>query len=100
MTTPPKIFIVAGMPRTATTFLFQRFQDHPSIFCPYRKETSFFGGNYGRGEAWYHKLYAEMTAEQIGADVSPSYFLESSAIERIQRHAPGAPIDQLIAAEQ
>ncbi len=80
------------MPRTATTFLFQRFQEHPSIFCPYRKETSFFTGNYGRGIGWYHWLYKGMGENQIGADVSPSYFLEDRAIDRIRDHAPGARV--------
>ncbi len=91
-TDPPNLFIVAGMPRTATTYLFQRFQEHPGIFCPYRKETSFFAGNYGRGLAWYHGLYADMPQGQIGADVSPSYFLEPRAIDRIRRHAPDSRV--------
>jgi len=24
-----RLFVLAGMPRTATTFLYQRFQEHP-----------------------------------------------------------------------
>ncbi len=89
---PPRLFIVAGMPRTATTFLFQRFQEHPAIFCPYRKETNFFSVNYHRGIDWYQGLYAGMSPGQIGADVSPSYFLEQGSLARILKDAPDARV--------
>jgi hypothetical protein len=52
-----RLFVLAGMPRTATTFLYQRFQEHPEIFCPYRKETNFFSVNYAKGGAWYRDLF-------------------------------------------
>ena len=88
----PRRFIVAGMPRTATTFLYQRFQEHPAIFCPFRKETNYFSVNFHKGPDWYDKLYDEMPQGQIGADVSPVYFLDADAIERIRGQAPDAPI--------
>ena len=79
-----RLFIVAGMPRTATTFLYQRFQEHPAIFCPYRKETNFFSVTYSKGRDWYRDLYSDMKDDQIGADVSPVYFLDEKAIDRIR----------------
>jgi len=88
----PRRFIVAGMPRTATTFLYQRFQEHPAIFCPFRKETNYFSVNFHKGPDWYDKLYADMPAGQIGADVSPIYFLDEDAIERISTHEAESPI--------
>jgi hypothetical protein len=84
----PRVFVVAGMPRTATTFLYQRFQEHPSIFCPYRKETMYFSVNYERGPAWFRSLYDGMAPGQIGADVSPAYFLDERVIDRILRVDP------------
>lgn len=87
-----RLFILAGMPRTATTFLYQRFQEHPAIFCPYRKETNFFSVNNRKGLAWYHRLYADMTDGQIGADVSPVYFLDELAIERMRTFDPRTPV--------
>jgi len=88
----PKLFILAGMPRTATTFLYQRFQEHPAIFCPYRKETNFFSVNYHRGIDWYRELYADMVDSQTGVDVSPVYFLDEQAIDRILAFKPGTPV--------
>ena len=79
-----QLFIVAGMPRTATTFLYQRFQEHPHIFCPYRKETNFFCVNYHRGFQWYRGLYADMPNGYVAADVSPAYFLDGSAVDRMK----------------
>ncbi|MDH3275217.1 MAG: sulfotransferase domain-containing protein [Gammaproteobacteria bacterium] len=87
-----RLFILAGMPRTATTFLYQRFQEHPAIFCPYRKETNFFSVNYHKGPAWYRKLYDDMADGQIGADVSPAYFLDELAIDRIHAFEPRTPV--------
>jgi len=87
-----RIFILAGMPRTATTFLYQRFQEHPAIFCPFRKETNFFSVNYHKGADWYRRLYSDMADGQIGADVSPVYFLDELAIDRIRAFEPGTPV--------
>jgi hypothetical protein len=91
-TTQQRLFILAGMPRTATTFLYQRFQEHPAIFCPYRKETNFFSVNHTNGADWYRNLYTDMEPGQIGADVSPVYFLDDNAIDRIRTFEPEMPV--------
>ena len=91
-TASPRLFILAGMPRVATTFLYQRFLEHPAIFCPYRKETNFFSVNYDKGFAWYKKLYAGMAAGQVATDVSPVYFLDEPAIDRIRVFEPQPPV--------
>ena len=82
------LFIIAGMPRTATTFLYQRFQEHPGIFCPYRKETNFFSVNFGKGVDWYRGLYADAAPGQAMVDVSPVYFLDQAVIERVRVFEP------------
>jgi hypothetical protein len=71
----PNVFIIPGMPRCATTFLYHNLQKHPSVFCPFRKETNYFSVNYHKGIDWYRHLYREIRPGQIGADVSPSYLL-------------------------
>ncbi len=88
----PRVFVVAGMPRTATTFLYQRFQEHPAIFCPYRKETMYFSVNHDRGADWFRGLYDGMGDGQIGADVSPAYFLDEAVIDRILALDPVPPV--------
>jgi hypothetical protein len=87
-----RLFILAGMPRTATTFLYQRFLEHPAIFCPYRKETNFFSVNYDKGLDWYRGLYAGIADGQVAADVSPAYFLDELAVDRIRAFEPKTPV--------
>ena len=88
----PSVFIIAGMPRCGTTFLYHNLQKHPSVFCPFRKETNYFSVNHHRGIEWYRDLYRDIRPGQIGADVSPSYFLHGQTIARIIRFNPDTKI--------
>jgi hypothetical protein len=88
----PPLFIVAGMPRCGTTFLYHNFQKHPSIFCPFRKETNFFSTNFQRGVVWYGELFKGIGSGQIGVDVSPSYFLDKQSVTRIKELLPNAKV--------
>jgi len=87
-----RIFIVPGMPRAGTTFLYYKFNEHPSIFVPSRKESHFFSTNYEKGPDWYLSLYGDMKNEKAAADISTSYFLHDKAIERIKGFNPGAKV--------
>lgn len=78
------LFVVAGMPRGATTFLYHYLAKHPDIFLPFRKEVNYFCTNYGRGKAWYLSLFADMTDEYIAGDISPPCFLDEQSAERIK----------------
>jgi len=80
-----KIFVVAGMPRSGTTFLYHNLGQHPSIFLPFVKEVDYFSFNYYLGLDWYLGLFREMRADHIGFDISPSYFCDKLAIERIKK---------------
>ena len=82
----PTIFVVFGMPRTGTTYLYHSLQAHPDIFVPHRKESYYFTANYNKGLAWFASLYKSQQAGQIGADINPMYFLDSVAIERIRNY--------------
>lgn len=88
----PAIFIVFGMPRTGTTWLYHALPRHPDIFVPYRKESHYFSVNYCKGEAWFRSLYADMAPGQIGADINPMYYLDAQAVERIVDYDPAVKI--------
>ncbi len=77
------VCIVAGMPRAATTYLYQTLADHPGAFVPARKELEFYSINFERGADWYQSFFADCTQEQVGFDISPIYFFSDLAIERI-----------------
>lgn len=84
--------IVAGMPRSATTYLYHMLQDHPQIFTPYIKEINFFVAKYDRGIDWYLELFKEAGPDQTTFDVSPATFLDPDADQRITKHFPQAKI--------
>lgn len=79
-----RICIIAGMPRSGTTFLYHNLQKHPSLFLPYRKEVEYFSFNYDRGLDWYLKFFAEIRSDQVGCDVAPNYILCPEALQRIK----------------
>lgn len=79
------LFVVAGMPRGATTFLYHYLAQHPEIYLPFRKEVNYFCSNYDRGEDWYLSLYKDMPAAKVAGDISPPCFLDEHAIARIKQ---------------
>ncbi len=87
-----KIFVVLGMPRSGTTFLYHTLADHPRIFVPYRKESLYFSVNYDKGEGWYRDLYKDQASEQIGADVNPLYYLDPLSLDRILSFDPNIKV--------
>jgi len=83
-----KRFIVWGMPRSGTTFLYHTLPQHPEIFVPFRKESHFFSVNYEKGIEWYNSLYKEQSVNELGADINPLYYLDSLSIERALEFDP------------
>jgi hypothetical protein len=81
----PNLCIVAGFPRAGSTFLYHNLGLHPQLFSPFRKETNFFLSNYERGLKWYLSLFKERSIHhKYCLDISPSYFVDTSTIQRIQ----------------
>lgn len=89
---PLRMFVVAGMPRSGTTFLYHNLQKHPALFLPFRKELNYFAVNYARGAEWYRSLYREIAPDQLGGDISPFYFMDQRAIQRIAEFSPDAKV--------
>jgi hypothetical protein len=87
-----KVCIIAGMPRAGTTFLYHTLAKHPGIFVPLRKETDFFSVNYYRGMDWYLGFFNDMQKKQAGFDISPMYFMDKKALERILQFNKNAKV--------
>lgn len=88
MTGAPRLFVIAGMPRTGTTSLFHILGGHPEIFQPFRKEVGYFLLNHERGPEWFRRVYERMGPQQVGLDVTPEYFFSPSAIARLAATVP------------
>lgn len=77
-------FVIAGMPRAGTTFLYHAFATHPDAFVPYRKELRFFSANHHRGTGWYSRFFSRGAANLLRVDASPDYFMDRAAPARIR----------------
>ena len=80
-----KIHIVAGFPRSGTTFLYHNLQKHPSVYVPYRKELAFFAYYHSKGYQWYLNHFKDMKTNQIGFDISSLYLLSRDTIRKIKK---------------
>lgn len=81
------LFVVPGMPRAGTTFLYHNLQKHPQIFLPFRKEIDFFNDIYRyRGIDWYNSLFKEIKPGQIAGDLSPACWFETNTIKYISEY--------------
>lgn len=87
------LFVVPGMPRAGTTFLYHNLQKHPQVFLPFRKEIDFFCEIYRfRGIDWFHSLYKEIKPSQIAGDLSPACWFDPGAIGYIKQYDPNVKV--------
>jgi hypothetical protein len=74
-------FLVLGVPRSATTWLYAALSTHPDIYLPESKEQEFFGDfQFPLGRNWYFRYFAARAGQRVAGDVSIGYF-----------HSPEAP---------
>ena len=88
----PRLFVIAGMPRTGTTSLYHILGGHPEIFQPFRKEVGYFLFSHDRGPDWFRRVYQGMGPRQVGLDVTPEYFFSPAAIARLASVEPAPRI--------
>lgn len=87
------LFVVPGMPRAGTTFLYHYLQKHPDIFLPYRKEIDYFNDLYHfKGADWYRSLFAERQSGQICGDLSPASWFDPKTLDYIKEFDPDAKV--------
>lgn len=87
-TSRPPIVVMVGMGRSGSTTLHYQLQRHPGAVLPFRKETFYFSFNHSRGEDWFLNLYRKALPGQVGFDISPDYWLDARALERILAFDP------------
>lgn len=95
-------FIIAGVQKSATTWLEDQLRADPRVFTP-RKELHFFDRttNYERGPSWYSKHFDKAVEGQIIGEKTPDYFwtncagfahLEQNKMARIRELLPNVKI--------
>lgn len=90
-------FIIAGAPRSGTTWLYELLDRHPDVYMakPPRPEPKFFLVDelYARGIAHYVKTWFQGAEAYAAAGEKTTNYLESpAAAERIHRHLPGVKL--------
>jgi hypothetical protein len=90
-------FIIAGAPRSGTTWLYHLLDRHPEIYMakPVRPEPKFFlvDDVYHRGLAYYAQTwFATADAARAVGEKSTNYLESPIAAQRIQQHLPGVKL--------
>jgi Sulfotransferase domain len=90
-------FLIAGAPRSGTTWLYHLLDRHPDVYMakPVRPEPKFFLVDelYERGFPHYIDTWFSGAASYAAAGEKSTNYLESSAAaERIHRHLPGVKL--------
>jgi hypothetical protein len=93
-------FACVAAPRSGTTWLFEALRQHRSIHVPAAKELNFFNEaflghmefKYSRGIAYYRRQFDGASSDALLGDVSPTYYVDPRAAQRIHQHFPNARI--------
>ena len=82
-------FLVGGPPKCASTSLNFYLKQHPEIYMSPVKQTKFFSLDYDQGTDFYLQQYfANVAAEKMAGEATPTYFLLPFVIERIKKFNP------------
>lgn len=85
-------FIVAGVQKGGTTFLYQEMLRHPEIKGSLTKEVHFFDVHFGKGVEWYSGMFpgSRANAKTIRGEASPAYIFHPASVRRIAETLPDA----------
>jgi len=79
-------FLVLGVQKAGTTWLYDQFLNHPEIFVPpLRKEIHFFDQFYYKGPEWYLSFFSKMETSscKMCGEITPKYFYDKTVPKKI-----------------
>ncbi|HTV81759.1 MAG TPA: sulfotransferase [Acidobacteriaceae bacterium] len=88
---PLPAFLIAGPPRTGTSWLHEVLQPYAHLPA-LSKETRFFDLHYGRGLNWYLDHFPDVSDGRPAGEIAPTYFASAKARDRITRALPQAKL--------
>ena len=83
-------FLIIGATKSATTWLQQSLQQHPSVYMP-DPELHYFSRAYEQGESWYLSQFKQ-TDRSVKGEKSNSYMDTPDACRRIRADLPEAKL--------
>jgi Sulfotransferase domain len=81
-------FLGIGAQKCASTWIYEILNDHPEISVSNTKELDFFSHHYNRGYTWYERHFNKAGIARAIGEVSPSYFCDPSAPDRVEAYVP------------
>ena len=85
-------YVGIGAQKCASSWLHNVLAEHPEVAVPEVKELDFFSYNYDHGYQWYERCFRSAKPARARGEISPSYFCEPAAPERVARYLPEAKI--------
>lgn len=82
------LFVIAGMPRAGTTFLYHNLARHPEVSVPFRKELNMFIREETVDATKVDSLFPKAKSPTLLVDISPLYFYDAEAIPRMLKFNP------------
>lgn len=83
-------FIIAGVQKGGTTFLYQEMLRHPEVRGSLTKEVHFFDENFDKGIDWYSGMFPRSRSGEkiLRGEASPEYIFHPGAVRRIADTLP------------
>lgn len=89
-------FLIIGVPKAGTTYLYDILNQHSKIQMSRRKEIHFFDKNYHRGKRYYQSFFPKSDLGMLTGEASVNYFYSDKAKTRIERDLPNVKLILLL----
>jgi len=83
-------YFLVGVPKSASTWIYQCCRGHPQIATPGEDSLKYFDLKYHKGSEWYQQKFEGCDLSKVVIDPSPTYIRSPSAPARIARDFPHA----------
>lgn len=81
-----------GPPKTASTWLYACFSEHPQVASSSTDSIRYFDNLYHRGFQWYHAHFDQAKPASVTLDPTPSYIWSQQAPGRLVDYNPNAKV--------
>ena len=87
-------FMIGGVQKGGTTWMYRTLKRHPQIFLSELKELDFFWREslYAKGLDWYAEHFQDAGGAKAMGEVTPTYLYSEAAPERIAKALPGVKL--------
>ena len=66
-------FLVVGMQKAGTSWMYKMFEDHPSIALSKEKEVHYWDMHFKKDDSWYESQFPDDIEGKVVGEVTPDY---------------------------